>query len=289
MCLAWPSASSSGDQVVHLRGFGQADPAGRPVTPQTPFLIASLGKSMTALAVMQLVEAGHVELDAPVQRYLPWFRVADPAASAQLTLRHLLTQTSGLPITADIAVADSGDVGDEVLERRVRALSTVALTHPVGTTYQYSNANYVTLAVVIQAVTGQSYETYVQQHLFAPLAMRQTFTSQVEAQRHGMSAGHRYWFGMPVAFDAPFNRGALGAGQVIASAEDMARYLLVHLNGGRAGEAVLLSPGGIAELHRPAAPSGDGAFYAHGLGDQQPSATCRWWSTAATCPTSTRG
>ncbi len=66
------------------------------VTPQTPFLLGSTTKSFTALAIMQLVEAGKIELDAPVQRYLPWFRVADPVASAHMTVRHLLIQVSGL-------------------------------------------------------------------------------------------------------------------------------------------------------------------------------------------------
>ena len=87
----------AGEQIVHLRGFGQARPGGKAPTAQTPFFIGSLTKSFTALAVMQLVEAGKIELDAPVQRYLPWFRVADPQASAQMTVRHLLNQTSGLP------------------------------------------------------------------------------------------------------------------------------------------------------------------------------------------------
>src|SRR5512135_3280297 len=71
-----------GDQIVHLRGFGQARPGGEPPSAQTPFFIASLAKSFTALAIMQLVEAGKVELDAPLQRYLPWFRVVDPQAPA---------------------------------------------------------------------------------------------------------------------------------------------------------------------------------------------------------------
>ena len=74
-----------GDRVVHLQGFGEADPSGRAVTPQTPFGIGSASKSFTALAIMQLVEAGKIELDAPVQRYLPWFRVADAEASASAT------------------------------------------------------------------------------------------------------------------------------------------------------------------------------------------------------------
>lgn len=91
-----------GDQIVRLRGFAHGSsrtrPGGEAPTPQTPFILGSTVKSITALAVMQLVEAGKVELDAPIQRYLPWFRVADPQASAQMTVRHLLNQTSGLPI-----------------------------------------------------------------------------------------------------------------------------------------------------------------------------------------------
>ena len=85
-----------GDQIMHLQSFGIADPTGRVVTVRTPFLIASMTKSFTALAIMQLVEAGRLDLDAPAQQYLPWFRVADASASAQITVRYLLNQTSGL-------------------------------------------------------------------------------------------------------------------------------------------------------------------------------------------------
>ena len=74
-----------GDQIVYSKSYGRADPSGRPMTPQTPIIIGSITKPITALAVMQLVEAGKVELDAPVQRFIPWFRVADPGASAQIT------------------------------------------------------------------------------------------------------------------------------------------------------------------------------------------------------------
>ena len=88
------------DRIVHLRGFGTADPTGRPVTPQTPFILGSVSKSFTALAVTQLIEAGRLELDTPVQRYLPWFRVADASASSQITVGHLLSHTSGLSRSA---------------------------------------------------------------------------------------------------------------------------------------------------------------------------------------------
>ncbi len=87
-----------GDQIVHLRAFGVADADGRPVTPQTPFFTGSTGKSFTALAIMQLVEAGKIKVDAPVQTYLPWFRVADADASAMITVRQLLNQVSGVKI-----------------------------------------------------------------------------------------------------------------------------------------------------------------------------------------------
>ncbi|MGW8226820.1 MAG: serine hydrolase domain-containing protein, partial [Anaerolineales bacterium] len=100
-----------GDKIVHMRGFGRARPSGEMPTAQTPFFIGSLTKSITALAVMQLVEAGKVDLDAPVQRYLPWFRVADPQASTQITVRHLLNQTSGLPYFP--SAADLADFDDD--------------------------------------------------------------------------------------------------------------------------------------------------------------------------------
>src|SRR6266699_4851498 len=132
------------DQVMHLRGFGSADQSGRAVTPDTPFILASVSKSFTALAVMQLVEAGKIELDAPVQRYLPWFRVADPVASARITLRHLLYHTSGIPGT------DSAP-GKTTVEQQVRALSTVTLDRPVGSSFEYANANYQALGLIVQA------------------------------------------------------------------------------------------------------------------------------------------
>mgnify|MGYP003445156912 CR=1 FL=1 len=81
---------------MYVKGYGVADPSGRAVSAQMPFQLASLMKPVTALAVMQLVEAGQIELDAPVQRYLPYFRLADERASATITVRHLLNQTSGL-------------------------------------------------------------------------------------------------------------------------------------------------------------------------------------------------
>jgi len=247
-----------GDQILYLKGYGNADPSGRPVTPQTPFLLASVTKPMTALAVMQLVEQGKIELDAPIQRYLPWFRLADEAAAAQITVRHLLYHTSGLSIRTGLELAGIEDSDPDAIEQRVRDLQTVQLVHPVGATYEYSNPNYETLGQIIQQVTGQSYEAYMQEHVFRPLAMSQTFTSKLEGEEHGLATGYRYWFGIPVPFNTPFDRGALPVCCVMASVEDVAHFLIPHLNEGRFGDVALVSPQGMAELLRPAGPKEDG-------------------------------
>jgi CubicO group peptidase (beta-lactamase class C family) len=113
------------DQITHLQGYGIADPSGRPVTPQTLFLIGSTTKSFTALAVMQLVEQGQLELDAPVQRYIPWFGIADPAASTEITVRDLLNQTSGISTADGNSDLSRDDTAVDALEQRARAIQSV--------------------------------------------------------------------------------------------------------------------------------------------------------------------
>jgi CubicO group peptidase (beta-lactamase class C family) len=252
--LTIPGASLAiveGDQIVHLRGFGRARPGGEVPTPQTPFSIGSLTKSFTALAVMQLVEAGKIEMDAPVQRYLPWFRIADPQASAQMTVRHLLNQTSGLPVLAGSLVLADFDDRPDATERQVRALSTLRITRPVGSKCEYSNLNYNILGLIVEAASGEPYAEYIQNHVFTPLGMRHSYTSKTAAQQNGLAMGHRHWFSRPFpAPNLPVPRGSLPSGQLISSAEDMAHYLIAHLNGGRYGDVQVLSAAGIDELHR---------------------------------------
>ncbi len=144
---------------------------------------------------MQLVEAGKIDLDAPVQRYLPWFRLADPEASARITIRDLLHQTTG------ISERDGNGfwASQQGLEDTVRGLDSTQLTQPVGTTYQYSNINYSIAGLVVEEVAGQPYGDYVTQHIFAPLDMRHSFTSRDQAVADGLSDGHTYLFGQVFA------------------------------------------------------------------------------------------
>jgi CubicO group peptidase (beta-lactamase class C family) len=253
-----------GEQIIHLKGFGLADGAGQPVTPQTPFIIGSTTKSFTALAVMQLVEAGKLDLDAPIHRYLPSFRLADPDASASITVRHLLHQTSGIPTADGNADVTHDDRADDALEQRTRAMESIRLSQPVGATFQYANANYDLLGLLIQTVSGQPYEEYIQQHIFAPLDMRHAYTAPKSAQSDGLARGHNYWFGVPTAMTTPFPRGSLPSGYLIASAEDISHYLIAQLNDGRYRDRTLLSAQGTAALHRPAVAAFEGNHYAMG-------------------------
>ncbi|MFN2292768.1 MAG: serine hydrolase domain-containing protein [Anaerolineae bacterium] len=264
--LKIPGASLAiveGDSVVHQRGFGRARPGGDAPTPQTPFFIGSVTKSFTALAVMQLVEAGKVELDAPVQRYLPWFRVADPQASAQMTVRHLLNQTSGFSMVQSNAILADLDDRPDATERQVRALATVKISRPVGSKWEYSNLNYNILGLIVESASGQPYSDYLQAHIFEPLDMRRTYAERKLAQEHGLARGHRHWFSLPIpAPDLPVPRGSLPSGQLISCTEDLAHYLIAHLNGGRYHDEQVLSAPGIDELHRGAAEFAYGSFAA---------------------------
>ncbi len=252
-----------GDRLVHLAAFGDAADAGRAVSARTPFYIGSNSKSFTALAVLQLVEAGQVALDAPVRRYLPWFRVADSVASGQITVRQLLTQTSGLPDWEDYFwTADSSPTA---LADAVRSMRSVQPAHPVGSMFEYSSANYTILGLVVQTVARDSYEHFVQTHILAPLDMTNTYLDIPTARSHGLATEHRYWFDRPFAGGGlPYNRAVTPAGLIVSDAQDMSHYLIAQLNGGRYGSARILSAAGIAALHRGSAAIGGTDSYAMG-------------------------
>jgi len=106
------------------------------------------------------------------------------------------------------------------------------------------------LGLIVQTVSGQSYATYVQQHIFAPLHMHDSFASEPEARRDGRAQGYRWLFGVPAPFDF-YEAFAVPAGFLSSSAEDMTHYLVTQMNGGRFGSATVLSPAGIATMHAP--------------------------------------
>ncbi len=254
-----------GDSIVHLRTFGAADPAGRPVTPDTPFILGSTTKPITATAVMMLVEAGRIELDVAAVEYLPWFRTADANRSADITVRQLLNHTSGVSGFVGRAPLDDGDTSDGALDRFVRSLTGVRLVRDPGSAFEYSNANYSVLGRIVQEISGQTFEAYVQQNIFDRLEMDHSYTSQKAAELDGLATGYRFWFGFPrPAPDMPFARSVAPAGYLMSTARDLSQYLTLHLNAGSYEGTNLISPAGIEELHRPAATMESNTSYAMG-------------------------
>jgi CubicO group peptidase (beta-lactamase class C family) len=155
--------------------------------------------------------------------------------------------TSGIPQSYVTQLWTDQD--DRALERTVRLLETARLNHPVGESFAYSNANYETLGLIVQAVSGRSYEDYVREKIFGPLDMRNSFASQDEAMHHGMASGYRWWFGIPVPVTLAYKRAELPAGYLISSAEDMTHYLIAQMNAGRYRDTAVLSPDGISFTH----------------------------------------
>jgi CubicO group peptidase (beta-lactamase class C family) len=254
-----------GDKVVHVRAFGEATDNGRPVNPTTPFKIGSNSKSFTALAVMQLVDQGKIKLDDPVRIYLPWFRVADHKASTQITVRELLNQNSGLPTIAGLTYMYDRDDSNGALENVVRQAKDVTLASSPGRTYHYSNLNYTILGLVVQTVSGQSYERYVQDHIFKPLDMTHSYAYLPDAEAAGLATGHQFWFDRPQPGGGMvYNRASTPAGLLTASVTDMTHYLTAHLNDGRYRNAQLVSPKAVATLHHGVAKLSKHASYAMG-------------------------
>jgi CubicO group peptidase (beta-lactamase class C family) len=243
-----------GADVRYLRAFGVAGPTGEAVSADTPFILGSTTKSFTALCVMQLVEAGKVDLDASASRYLPGFMGGSPAGS-RITVRDLLNQTSGIGHAAgDQPMLSPGETGDRAIRNWAMALSPDALT---ATGYEYSNANYIVLGAVIEAASGETYGSYLKHHILAPLGMTSSFTTLAEGRAHKMASGHREWVGWFEAGEVPYPPAFVPAGFLITTPRDMTRYMSMQANGGELDGVRIISEKGLAETHRGAAPMDD--------------------------------
>ncbi len=260
-----------GGEVLYTQGYGVADAAGSAMTPQTPFYLGSVSKSFTALAIMQLAEAGKIDLDAPAQRYLPWFRLADPTASQQITVRQLLDHTSGIPNYAgEVAFVSQSSRSMEAL---LRAQAGVRPAGRPGERFEYSNLNYVALGAIVEAASGQPYADYVAQHIFAPLDMVHSYAAPEQAT--GVATGYQYFFGFPRPRPSPDIPATVPAGRLISSAEDMCHYLAMWLDDGRYNSTALVTSAGAGELRQPAAEVTSYVRYAMGW-YTNPDASVTW-------------
>lgn len=229
----------SGGETVLMGCHGEG------ITPDTRFEIGSITKSMTAAAILQLRDRGLLDLDDPVRRYLPWFRLK--ADRGEIRLRHLLNHTSGIPVVAQGVVSQDYDRIWPSVEAGVRALSAIAPASAPGAKFSYSNLGYATLGLVVEAVDGRPWARYVQEEILAPLSMEQS-SADVYAAGLSLATPHRWLFGRP----APVGHRALGpyiapAGSTTAcTLREMGRYLAAQM-----GQIPFpgLAPASLAEAH----------------------------------------
>ncbi len=201
-----------------------------PVTDDTLFQIGSITKTFVGTAMMRLVEAGKVDLDAPVRAYLPDFRVSDEAASAGATLRHLLTHTSGW---AGDYFHDTG-AGDDALARYVTDMAELPQTTPLGEFWSYNNAGFSLAGRVIEAVCDKPFEEALSELVLEPLELAHTFLDPGEVMTHRFAVGHNIAEdgSAHVARPWPLVRSAYPAGGLVCHVHDLLRYARFHLGTG---------------------------------------------------------
>ncbi|MFN2341007.1 MAG: serine hydrolase domain-containing protein, partial [Halanaerobium sp.] len=227
------SAVKNGE-IVYSRGFnGSWSDSKKEITSETPFYIGSISKSFTALAIMQLVEAGQIDLDSPVQNYLNDFRVDMAGFKEIITVRQLLHHQSGL--TEEEYFNDLPD--DLSIEAGVEDLYGMSLSHNPGTSFSYFNPNYNMLGLIIEEVSGQSYKNYLSENILRPLEMNNTYLSDEGAAK--VISGHGAVFSIPVEREEKYKNYALPAGYIISTVDDMANYLLYQLSGEFKGRQLL--------------------------------------------------
>lgn len=231
-----------------------------PVDADTFFQIGSITKTYTGATIMRLVEAGKIDLAAPVRDYLPDFRVADPEVSASVTVGHLLNHTGGWE---DRSFQETGD-GDDALKLAVQRLADAPQVSPLGKYFSYNNSGYAVAGLVIEAVTGQTYEAAVADLLINPLGTSQSFFLE-EIVTRAVAVGHDFApddpGGQPVVVGPwALPRSENPAGGLTASLNDQLRYARLFLSNGTEGGTQILSPDSISSMFQPSGPGGSTPF-----------------------------
>ena len=234
-------------KIVWEDGFGWADrEAGRKATSRTPFSIASTSKPFTTTAMMTMVAAGKLELDRPANDYLGEDKIVDDRGPAQAaTVRRLATHSSGLP-TFFAMYPEGGEATQPSVAQLLKDYGHVVA--PPGEHYEYSNLGMAVLADIVARQSKQEFGQYLQDHVLAPLGMKDSFFDTDVSRRAAMAV--RYDDnGKPLPF---YLTATPGSGEVYASAHDLARFALFQLKHPLADQRRILSDAQIDLMHRPA-------------------------------------
>ena len=244
-----------GDETVYTAGFGAKDlESNAAVTSETLFGIGSATKSFTAVAIMQLVEQGDLAVDDLVADHVDRYEGTD------ITLRDLLTHSSGMPSDGSAVVLISRLVGLDPVEvpmsssddfaRHLRESSSEQLTDKDR--FFYYNSGYTVLGEVIESITGQSYEAYIEESILSPLGMeRSTFDRQTFEDDGDRMTPYYKEDGNTTEGEFPFDEIIYAPGGLLSSVDELTAYLRFHMNGGTVDGRAILDPSLVAEMHEP--------------------------------------
>ncbi len=239
-------------ELIWSRGFGFRDlQAKLSATPQTDYRIASITKLFTASAVLQLRDAGKLQLDDPVVKYLPWFKLREGTeASPVITIRHLLTHTSGLPRESDFPYWS--DANFPTREQMIDMLHNQEAAYSAETRWKYSNLAVALAGEVVSAVSGEPYEGYVEKHILAPLGMNSTSFPDAPGRDSQLAAAYGRRMPDGSRRDRPFmnTKGITPAAGLSSNVEDLSRFVMLQFRDGRAGDKQILKGSTLKEMHR---------------------------------------
>ena len=235
------------DGQITVRGFGVTnldDP--QPITPDTIFPLASISKTVAATAIMRLVEQGKIDLSAPVQKYLPDFRVQDDAVSREVTIWHLLTHTPGWE-----GQLSAEDRGVNTLAGFLDVLRPLPQLAPPGTVWSYNNAGFTLAGRVIEVASGQPIHEALRTLVFQPIGLTRAFTRLEDVASYRFSVAHRMQSGKAVV-QRPLSRSSSPtAGGVSMSLNDLLKYGAFHLGDGTAGGQRVLARASLDQMRAP--------------------------------------
>jgi len=240
--------------LVTAQAYGYANLAARtPLTTETPMYIASVSKSITATAVMQLVQNGKIVLDAPVSTYVPDF-----ANGERITVRQLLDQRSGIPGHSHGDPIIHGDDAISTAEF-FRKLNATPLFAEPGAKWEYANENFYLAATIVQNVSGQSFAAYLQRHVFGPAHMDHTYSSDGrDDPRVALGYVHRTTSDPFLQCPSPHWSNILGGGGIVGTPSDVVRFDIALYDG------TLLDRKYLTQMTAPAAPIDGSVSYALG-------------------------
>ncbi len=239
-------------ELIWAKGFGYSNLGNKiPATSQTLYRIASISKTFTATAIMQLRDEGKLRLDDPVKKFIPDFKIKNPFPDTrEITVFHLITHTSGLPRNA--AFPYWTDRKFPTMKQILEALPEQELIYPPGTQYKYSNLGIALLGEVVASASGMSYEKFVTENILKPLEMNSSSVILKETDKKNLVTPYSHRFPDGSRRVMPFTeaKGIAPAANITSNIEDLAKYISLQFRKGRKGGNQILDSHTLEDMQR---------------------------------------